>query len=223
MTVSKPTVAYFSAEYAIADDLPIFAGGLGILAADIVLEAGSRNLPFYAVGLVYHEAFTGDDPDQRLMTERLTANGFEPAMDEKGERIQVSVLVEERSVALQAWAKEWGNTKLVLLDARLDENDERDRAVSDHLYAKDITLELAQEICLGFGGVAMLEAMGAKPDIYHLNEGHTSLVGLALVLRHMRANTDLNFEQAVAAIRPQLVGTKHTILPGAGILLDWVN
>src|SRR5450631_1562883 len=116
--MSEPTVAYFSAEYAIADDLPIYAGGLGILAADIVLEAGSQNRPFYAVGLVYHEAFTSDDPDQRLMTERMTANGFEQATDEKGERIVVRILIDNRTVALQAWMKEWGHTRLVLLDAR---------------------------------------------------------------------------------------------------------
>jgi starch phosphorylase len=223
MTVTKQAIAYFSAEYAIADDLPIYAGGLGILAADLILQAGSQNLPFYGVGLVYHEAFTGDDPDQRVMTERLTANGFEPAIDEKGERILVQVLVESRTVALQAWVKGWGHTKLILLDARLDENDERDRAVSDHLYAKDITLELAQEICLGFGGLAMLEAMGLKPDVYHLNEGHTALAGLALVLRYLKSHPEISFEDAVAIIKPQLVGTKHTILGGAGILLDWGN
>jgi len=219
--MNRPVVAYFSAEYAIADDLPIYAGGLGILAADIVLESGSKNQEFYALGLVYHEAFTGDDPDQRQMTERLTANGFEPATDEKGERIVVRVLVEKRTVALQGWVKKWGQTRLILLDARLDENDELDRAVSDHLYAKDMTLELAQEICLGFGGVAMLEAMGVTPDVYHLNEGHTALAGLALVLKHLKAHPELNFEQAVAAASGKIVGTKHTVLSGAGLILDW--
>jgi starch phosphorylase len=183
--MTRPIVAYFSAEYAIADDMPIYAGGLGVLAADMVLEAARENLPINAVGLVYHEAFTGDDPDQRLMTERLTANGFETATNEEGKRILVHVLIDSRMVALQAWVKEWGQTKLILLDARLQENDERDRAVSDHLYAKDPNLQLAQEICLGFGGVEMLEAMGVKPAMYHLNEGHTALAGLALVLKHL--------------------------------------
>ncbi|MDB5178560.1 MAG: hypothetical protein JWN01_503 [Patescibacteria group bacterium] len=218
---NPPIVAYFSAEYAIADDLPIYAGGLGVLAADIVLEAGSQNLPFFAVGLVYHEAFAGDDPDQRPIMERLVANGFEPASNEAGERILVHITVADREVALQGWVKSWGRTKLILLDARLDENDERDRAVSDHLYAKDQALELAQELCLGFGGVAMLEAMGVKPDMFHLNEGHTAFAGLALVLRHLKAHPKLNFAEAVAAVKPKLVGTKHTILPGAGVLLDW--
>ncbi len=221
--MAKPTIAYFSAEYAIADDLPIYAGGLGVLAADMILEAGSQNLPFYGVGLVYHEAFTGDDPDQRPLTERLMANGFELATDEHGHRIVTSVLVASRPVALQAWVKSWGRTKLILLDTRLDDNDERDQAICDHLYAKDLTLQLAQEICLGFGGDAMLRAMALRPDIYHLNEGHTAMAGLAMVLRYLKVHPELDFAGAVAAVSPQLVSTKHTILPGAGILLDWAS
>lgn len=221
--MNKPLVAYFSAEYAIADDLPIYAGGLGILAADIVLEASSQNLPFYAVGMVYHEAFAGDDPDQRPITERLTANGYEQAVDEKGERITVHVPIADRTVALQAWVRTWGQTTLILLDARLDENDEADRVISDHLYAKDILVEFSQEMCLGFGGVAMLEAMGLHPNVYHMNEGHTAMTGLAVLLRHLRAHPELTFAQALEAVRPSLVGTKHTILPGAGIFLDWAS
>jgi starch phosphorylase len=221
--LETPVVAYFSAEYAIADDLPIYAGGLGILAADTVLEAGSQNLKFYAFGLVYHQAFAGDDPDQRPMAERLMANEFEVATNERGERLMVSVDVADRKVLLQAWVKVWGQTKLVLLDASLDENDERDRAISDHLYAKDPTIQLAQEICLGFGGVAMLDAMGVTADVYHLNEGHSAMAGLAVVLRCLATEPKLNFEQAVAAVKPRLVGTKHTMLPGSGLLLDWAT
>src|SRR5580700_2334803 len=103
--MNRPRVACFSAEYAIADDLPIYAGGLGILAADTVLEAGSQNLKFYALGLVYHQAFTGDDPDQRPLAQRLMANEFEVATNDKGERLLVCVMVADRKVTLQAWVK----------------------------------------------------------------------------------------------------------------------
>jgi glycogen phosphorylase len=215
------SVAYISLEYAIADDMPIYAGGLGILAADIVLQAASQNLPFYAIGLVYHEAFTGDDPDQRTMIERLSTNGFELASRENGERLTVTVQVADRPVVLQAWLKRWGKTHLILLDARLPENDERDRMVSDHLYASDPVLALAQEICLGFGAVAVLKELNVRPAAIHLNEGHTSMAGLAAVLEETAADTHQNFEEAVAAVKPRLVGTKHTILPGAGLHLDW--
>jgi glycogen phosphorylase len=218
---TDPLVAYFSAEYAIADDMPIYAGGLGILAADTVLEAASQNRPFVALGLVYHEAFTGDDPDQRPMVERLSANGFELASRRSGDRLSVAVQVAERTVVLQAWVKRWGKTQLILLDARLPENDERDQQISDHLYASEPQLQFAQEICLGFGGVAMLAEMGLKPAIFHMNEGHTALAGLALVLRRLVGRPQLNFEEALAVVKPLLVGTKHTILSGAGLFLDW--
>lgn len=219
--MSEPTVAYFSAEYAIADDMPIYAGGLGVLAADMVLEAGSQNRKFYAMGLVYHLAFTGDDPDQRPMTQRLASGGFAVARDVTGNALLASVQVAERTVMMQAWVKTWGETRLILLDTNISQNAPLDRAICDRLYAADPSLQLAQEICLGIGGVAMLERMKILPDIYHLNEGHTALAGLGVVLQEMRRNSKLSLPMAVTAVRRRLVGTKHTILAGAGILLDW--
>jgi starch phosphorylase len=211
--MTEPSVAYFSAEYAIADDLPIYAGGLGVLAADMVLEAGSQDRDFHAVGLVYHLAFTGDDPDQR--------DDFAIARDSTGKRLIAKVLIAGRVVALQAWVKRWGRTQLILLDSNLSQNSPTDRAICDRLYAADLNLQLAQEICLRFGGVAMLQLLGVKPDVYHLNEGHTALAGLAVVLETMSRHPALSLEEAVTDVRQRLVGTKHTILAGAGILLDW--
>lgn len=219
--MANPSVAYFSAEYAIADDMPIYAGGLGVLAADMVLEAADQNRMFSGVGLVYHLAFTGDDPDQRPMTERLSGNGFKVARGSDGEKILASVLVANREVKLQAWVKSWGDTQLILLDANLTQNHPADRAICDRLYAADPRLQLAQEICLGFGGVAILEELGRTPDVYHLNEGHVALAGLAVVLRFMTEHPGTSLASAVAAVRDRIVGTKHTILSGAGILLDW--
>lgn len=220
--MKQPTVAYFSAEYAIADDMPIYAGGLGVLAADMVLEAGTQNRDFHAVGLVYHLAFTGDDPDQRPMTERLASNGFTVAKDgDTGEHLIAKVNIAGRLVELQAWVKKWGKTQLILLDANLSQNLPEDRAICDRLYAANPNLQLAQEICLGFGGVDMLEQLGVKPEVYHLNEGHTAPAGLAVVLRMMKSRPGMSFGEAMALAKPMLVGTKHTILAGAGILLDW--
>jgi starch phosphorylase len=221
--MTEPTVAYFSAEYAIADDMPIYAGGLGVLAADMVLEAGAQNRDFQAVGLVYHLAFTGDDPDQRPMTARLDNNGFEVARDATGKPLLAWVNIAGRPVAMQAWVKSWGKTRLILLDTNLQQNLPADRAICDRLYAADPGLQLAQEICLGFGGLAMLEQLGSKPSVYHMNEGHTALAGLAVVLRRKQEKPGTTLKAAAAAVRRQLVGTKHTILAGAGILLDWAS
>jgi starch phosphorylase len=219
--MNNPSVAYFSAEYAIADDMPIYAGGLGVLAADMVLEAAALNKSFSAIGLVYHLAFTGDDPDQRPMTERLRVNGFEVAKDAQGESILAKVLVARRTVVMQAWVKTWDRTRLILLDTNLSQNEPEDRAICDRLYASDPMLQLAQEICLGFGGVGMLRALGINAEVFHLNEGHTALAGLAVAVEQMPHPAQATLAQVVAQTRPKLVGTKHTILPGAGILLDW--
>ncbi|QQR52639.1 alpha-glucan family phosphorylase [bacterium] len=213
-------VAYFSAEYAIADDMPIYAGGLGVLAADIVLQAAAENRPFMAVGLVYHQAFSGNDLDQRPIHERLSSHGFEVAVHD-GQRVTVTVQVADRTVKLQAWVKQWGQTSLVLLDTKLPENDPRDQAVCDHLYASEHHLAMAQEICLGMGGVAMVRALGFQPQAWHLNEGHTALAGLALALEYLKGHAGSSLAAAAAAMRPVIAGTKHTILPGAGLFLDW--
>jgi starch phosphorylase len=220
---NEPVVAYFSLEYAIADDLPIYAGGLGILAADLVLEAGLEDKELYAIGMAYHQAFAGDDLDQRPVTERLTANYFELLRDDAGERLLTEVQVADRTVKLQAWVKRWGRTQLILLDSRVDGNDERDQAICDHLYPSDPQLALAQEQCLGFGGVALLAALGVAPDVFHLNEGHAAMAGLAVALRYLKAHPSLNFEEAAAAVKHSLVATKHTILPGAGLFLKWAD
>jgi starch phosphorylase len=214
-----PTIAYFSAEYAIADDLPIYAGGLGILAADIVFEAGIGTKPFYAMGLVYHNAFTGDDSDQRSMVQRLEANDFVIAVNDEGKKLIVEVAIADRMIKLQAWNKSWGPSTLILLDSHLPENTDADRAICDRLYASDLKLQLAQELCLGFGGVAMLEAMHVSPDMYHFNEGHTALGALAVTLR--KRSSDQTLQETISSTKHALVGTKHTILAGAGILLDW--
>ncbi len=220
--MKQPTVAYFSAEYAIADDMPIYAGGLGVLAADMVLEAGTQNRDFHAVGLVYHLAFTGDDPDQRPMTLRLASNGFTLATDAgTGEHLITKVNIAGRQVELQAWVKKWGLTQLILLDANLSQNLPEDRAICDRLYAANPSLQLAQEICLGFGGVDILQQLGVKLDVYHLNEGHTALAGLAVMLRIMKGRQNMSFDEAAVRARQKLVGTKHTILAGAGILPDY--
>ncbi len=202
----NPVVAYFSAEYAIADDLPIYAGGLGILAADIVFEAGLGTMPFYAIGLVYHKAFTGDDSDQRTIVQRLEANDFKLATDEDGNKLIVEVMIAGRNVRLQAWEKSWGPATLILLDSHVPESPEVDRAICDRLYASDLKLQLDQEICLGFGGVAMLEAMKISPDTYHFNEGHSALGALAVALRERQK--DESFEEGIERAKPKMVGTK---------------
>lgn len=215
----SPAVAYFSAEYAVADDLPIYAGGLGILAADTVMQAGADGREFTALGMVYHSSFTGIDTDERPMTERFEANGFELMKDAAGVPVKVSVPIEDRRASLVVWRKAFGSAELLLLDARTDPNHLRDRAISDKLYAADAHLAFAQELALGFGGLALLRKLGKEVDIFHINEGHTAPAVLALAVEYARAHPGASFKEAFEAVRPKVRGTKHTILSAAGLFL----
>lgn len=207
------TVAYFSAEYSVADDLPIYAGGLGILAGDIVMQAGDMALDFHAVGLVYHRAFTGHDQDNRPMVERLRAEGFAVLPQ------TVEVPVGERKVTVQAWHKAFGTSHLYLLDSDVSANSATDRQLTDQLYPADLEQKLQQQIVLGFGGVSLLKALSVEPEVYHLNEGHMAFAGLAVAVNRQAADGG-KLAEALLAVKPQLVATKHTILHGAGITLD---
>lgn len=207
------TVAYFSAEYSVADSLPIYAGGLGILAGDIVMQAGDMGLDFHAIGLVYHQAFTGHDQDGRPMTERLRSEGFAILPQ------TVDVAMGDRRVTVQAWHKAFGSAHLYLIDSAVAANSAADRQLTDHLYPADLEQKLQQQILLGFGGVALLKTLGVTPEVYHLNEGHMAFAGLAVAVAHQSSHSG-SLVQALEAVKPQLVATKHTILHGAGITLD---
>lgn len=213
-------IAYFSAEYSIADDLPIYAGGLGILAGDAVMEAGEMRLPFYAIGLVYHQAFTGGDPNPIPLTVRLKQNGFALVPDASGQPMLVSAPVGERVVRAQVWRKPYDQAQLLLLDTNLEVNSEADRGITNQLYDADQNVKLAQQLVLGFGGIDLLHNIGVNPSRYHLNEGHMAFAGVALAVEYQHEHTDLNLAQAIEAVRPLIVATKHTILPGAGITLS---
>ncbi len=214
------TIAYFSAEYSVADSLPIYAGGLGILAGDIVQEAGAEQRDFHAVGLVYHEAFTAGDTDNRSIISRLSAEGFEIVKGDDGQPLTVQVPVGTEQVAVRAWRKMYDTASLLLLDTRVEGNSPEAQKITNHLYDSLPGVMLRQQVVLGLAGVAMLEALKVQPDVYHLNEGHMSFVGLAVALRQQQLHPELTLAEALAAVKPQLVATKHTILAGAGLTLD---
>lgn len=218
--MTKKTIAYFSAEYSVADNLPIYAGGLGILAGDTVQEAGAEERDFYALGLVYHETFTPGDTDTEPMIGRLSGNGFRIVSGADGQPLTVTVPIEDEVVEIRAWLKDFGTAKLILLDTRVESNSERAQQITNHLYDGAPGMMLRQQAVLAFGGVALLEELKVKPDRYHLNEGHMALVGLAVAQQHQRTHPDLTLTKALTAVKPKLVATKHTILTGAGLTLD---
>jgi starch phosphorylase len=208
-------VAYFCAEYGITDKLPIYSGGLGVLAGDIVQEAAAQKLPFVAVGLFYKKGYFHqfvDSSGQHESTSVITPAKvpLHLAVDEKGETVLIEVPIQERIVYAQIWRFAIGETSLFLLDTDHWKNSEADRSITDQLYAGDQTRRIQQELILAIGGYRALERLGITPTIFHMNEGHSAFLSLELISKHMKA--DMTLEAAKAAARQQLIFTNHTLV-----------
>ena len=211
-------VAYFSMEIAITPAIPTYSGGLGVLAGDTLRAAADMGLPLVAVTLVHRKGYC---------KQRLDANGVQSEEEQPWdlediltpEEPVVTVLIEGRTVAVRAWRYDLegvtGHTiPIYLLDTDLEENDPRDRELTDHLYGGDGDYRLRQETVLGIGGARILEALCYRPRVYHLNEGHASLLTIALLERQLRGRS---LEQATGedleAVRERCVFTTHTPVP----------
>jgi starch phosphorylase len=199
--------AFFCAEYAIHKSLPVYSGGLGVLAGDILKEASDMGLPLVAVGLMYHHGY---------FRQRIDASGWQheywvetdparvPAalVCEDGEPLCIEVPIGDRVVVAQVWRVNVGRVPLLLLDADRPENDLTDRWITSRLYVGDPGVRLGQYALLGIGGVRALDALGIEPGVVHLNEGHAAMACLEL------ART-ADFE----SVRQRTVFTTHTPVP----------
>jgi glycogen phosphorylase len=208
--------AYFCAEYGIHNSLPIYSGGLGILAGDHLKSASDLNVPLTAVGLLYRHGYFRQNIDHDGWQKEHYANLFktelalQPLNDPAGERVKVMVHIRGREVWAQAWLAQVGRIRLYLLDTYLPENQEVDRLITGHLYGGDSETRIVQEKVLGIGGVRLLRKLGIKPEVFHLNEGHSAFLTLELATEYIKLNPGSTFEQAAAAVREQCVFTTHT-------------
>ena len=211
------SIAYFSAEFALHQSLPIYAGGLGVLAGDICKESSDLGLPMIGVGFMYPQGYfhqhLSADGWQRESYEKLTwADApVTPAITPGGRPCVVTVPLGNRTVKVSVWRVRLGRTKLYLLDTGLEENAPWDRELSARLYGGDTETRIQQEIILGVGGVSALRAMGSNPIVWHLNEGHAAFVALQR-MREM-IDTGQNFDAALAEVRRTTVFTTHTPVP----------
>jgi starch phosphorylase len=207
-------IAYFSAEFALHQSLPIYAGGLGVLAGDHCKEAGDLGVPLIGIGFMYPQGYfhqsVSPEGWQQESYERLNWDDapIEPAITPDGSPCIVPVPLGNRSVLVQVWRVRLGRVKLYLLDTDLEENAPWDRELSARLYGGDRETRVQQEIILGVGGVRALKALGSHPIVWHLNEGHAAFV----VLQRIRDLIEggLSFDQAVAEVRRTTVFTTHT-------------
>lgn len=206
LRLKERPIAYFCAEYALDPKLPIYAGGLGVLAGDVVREAGDQGLPFVAVGIFYRFGYR--------LNENIdaTAFGLEPVVDALGERIVVQVPLEDRDISIQAWRWNRAGVAVYLLDTDVEANTDSNRCITHRLYDDDKQTRLKQEIILGIGGMRLLGALDIHPSAYHLNEGHSAMLAIELI-RHEMAERGLGFDEAKQFAKRRIVLTNHTLVP----------
>jgi len=210
-------IAYFSAEFALHQSLPIYAGGLGVLAGDHCKEASDLGIPLIGVGFMYPQGYfhqmVSPEGWQQESYERLdwTNAPVEPAVTADGKPCVVAVPLGNRSVLASVWRVRLGRVKLYLLDTDLEENAPWDRELSARLYGGDRETRIQQEIILGVGGVRALKALGTTPAVWHLNEGHAAFV----VLQRIRDMIEQgqSFESALQEVRRSTIFTTHTPVP----------
>ena len=215
------SIAYFSAEFALHQSLPIYAGGLGVLAGDHCKEASDLGVPLIGIGFMYPQGYfhQGLSPDgwQQEIYERLNWHeaAIEPAITHEGKPAITAVPLGNRTVLAAVWRVRLGRVKLYLLDTDLEENAPWDRELSARLYGGDRETRIQQEIILGIGGVRVLKAIGHQPAVYHLNEGHAAFV----VLQRIRdlCETGRSFDEALDEVRRTTVFTTHTPVPAGHV------
>jgi starch phosphorylase len=215
--IHEPRVAYFSMEIALRNEIPTYAGGLGVLAGDTVRSAADLELPLVAVSLVSRAGYFRQEIDaQGRQTEQPSL--WEPREWARPLDAKIAVPIEGRAVWIGAWlyvleGHMGGRQPVLLLDTDLDENRREDRQITHYLYGGDDTYRLKQEIVLGLGGVRLLHALGFEVRHYHINEGHSALLGLELLRRYIYSPEDRRPEESpydIPRVRELCSFTTHT-------------
>lgn len=208
-------VAYFCAEYGVHNSLPLYSGGLGILAGDHLKSASDLGMPLIAVGLLYRYGY---------FRQRLRNDGWQeehygethPAelpihlvRESDGTPLRIEVVIRDRGVLAQIWRADVGRVALYLLDTNIPDNAETDRWVTGHLYGGDRETRIVQEMLLGIGGVRLLQKLGVTPHVFHLNEGHSAFLTVELTHQLIQSES-LTFETAATRVKERCVFTTHT-------------
>lgn len=211
-------IAYFCIEYGLHESLPIYCGGLGILAGDYLKSASDLGVPMVGVGLLYKQGYVHQRLNRSGWQEDFyDDNDFEHmplelVRDEYGQPVTVKVLIRQRTVRVQVWKARVGRVDLYLLDADRADNDPIDRRLTSRLYGGNRETRIAQEVLLGIGGVRMLHALEIEPSLSHINEGHSAFALLEVVRQEM-ADSGQGFYELENWIRDRAVFTTHTPVP----------
>jgi starch phosphorylase len=219
-------VAYFSLEFGLAECLPIYSGGLGVLAGDHLKATSDLGLPLVAVGLLYKQGFGRQDIDAGgRQVEVYSENRGADLPVRRIDGVEVEAPIGSRSVRIGVWRAQVGRVPLLLLDTDLEANEPDLRSITDRLYVPEPDRRLRQEIVLGIGGLRALHALGMTAGVFHLNEGHSFLCAIERI-RELRASRQMSLEEARLVARAGVVFTTHTpIAAGSdyfepGLVLD---
>ena len=211
-------VAYLSAEFGLHECLPIYSGGLGVLAGDHLKSSSELGIPLTGVGILYklgyfHQYLTIDGTQQERFPETNFQNiPVRLLKNENNETIFIAVEFPGREVCAQIWEVSIGRIKLLLLDTDIDRNSPEDRTITSQLYGGDNEMRIKQEMLLGIGGVRALKAAGKNISVYHMNEGHSAFLSVERIRRAMKED-NLSFPEAIAYVSCSNVFTTHTPVP----------
>lgn len=214
-TLKASPVAYFSAEFGIHESLPIYAGGLGILAGDHLKAASDMGIPLVGVGLLYDSGYfiqhldkTGWQQEEYLPHDPLRLP-VSPAIGRNGRPVQVTCELRDRRIRISVFQVHVGRCALYLLDSDVPDNCAEDRKLTSRLYGGDVRVRIGQELILGVGGLRALKAMGINPGVLHLNEGHSAFA-LLEAARQCVEDDGCTFAQACRLVAAKAVFTTHT-------------
>ena len=217
--VLRPSpVAYFSAEFGLHESLPVYSGGLGVLAGDHIKSASDLGIPLVGIGLFYGQGYfrqrldrNGWQQEEYLATD-VTQLPLEAAIGKSGRPVVVQIETRSGAIHAKVWRVAVGRCDLFLLDSDVEANAPDDRGLTSRLYGGDARTRIRQELVLGVGGFRALKAMGIAPGVLHLNEGHSGFAVLEAI--HMRMQEEgIRFDAAVPRVSREVVFTTHTPVP----------
>ncbi|HEV2619209.1 MAG TPA: alpha-glucan family phosphorylase, partial [Acidobacteriaceae bacterium] len=218
LDLSARRIAYFSMEIALSPSVPTYSGGLGMLAGDTLRSAADTAAPMVAVSLVHRRGYFRQHLDA-IGQQTESDVPWTPETQLPSAQHIVQVAMQGRALSIRAWRFDVVGVAghiipVFLLDTDVEGNDPYDRRITDHLYGGDTYYRLCQETVLGLGGIALLQALGVKPDVYHMNEGHAALLGIGLLEEHLAGvPLDRASEADIAEIASRCVFTTHTPVP----------
>ncbi|MFA5866189.1 MAG: alpha-glucan family phosphorylase [Phycisphaerae bacterium] len=218
ITGNPMLIAYFSAEFGMTDCLPVYSGGLGVLAGDHLKSASDLSLPLVGVGLLYSQGYfrqylNADGWQQEAYPFYDYANTpAEPYYNEEGMPTTIELDYPDRKITVQVWQVKVGRVKLFLLDTNLPSNSPADREITARLYGGDLEMRIKQEVLLGIGGIRVLAKIGLNPTVCHINEGHSAFLVLERI-RNLMVTRGLSFEEAREVTTCGNVFTTHTPVP----------